>query len=60
MGCFLFLRTKRFSFLLVLVIYFQGNSLAECEAMEYAIEHAIPDSLIVVLTENIKKVTGCR
>lgn len=34
-------------------------SLAECEAVEYAIDHAIPDSVIVVLTENIKKVTDC-
>ncbi|MBO9683891.1 MAG: cyanophycin synthetase, partial [Flavisolibacter sp.] len=34
-------------------------SLAECEAVDYAIGHAIPDSVIVVLTENIKKVTEC-
>jgi cyanophycin synthetase len=34
-------------------------SLAECEAVEYAIDHAVPDSVIVVLTENIKKVTEC-
>jgi len=34
-------------------------SLAECEAVEYAIEHAVPDSVIVVLTENIQKVTEC-
>jgi cyanophycin synthetase len=34
-------------------------SLAECEAVDYAIGHAIPDSIIVVLTENIKKVTEC-
>jgi cyanophycin synthetase len=32
-------------------------SMAECEAVDYAIDHAIPDSVIVVLTENIKKVT---
>jgi hypothetical protein len=31
--------------------------MAECEAVDYAIDHAIPDSVIVVLTENIKKVT---
>ena len=34
-------------------------SMAECEAVEFAIDHAVPDSLIVVLTENIKKVTDC-
>jgi len=34
-------------------------SLAECEAVEYAISSAVPDSIIVVLTENIKKVTEC-
>jgi cyanophycin synthetase len=34
-------------------------SLAECEAVDHAINHAIPDSVIVVLTENIKKVTEC-
>jgi len=34
-------------------------SLAECEAVDYAIGHAIPDSVIVVLTENIRKVTEC-
>jgi cyanophycin synthetase len=34
-------------------------SLAECEAVDYAIEHAVPGSAIVVLTDNIKKVTEC-
>lgn len=34
-------------------------SLAECEAVEYAVGHAVPDSVIVVLTENIQKVTEC-
>jgi cyanophycin synthetase len=34
-------------------------SLAECEAVDYAIDHVVPDSVIVVLTENIKKVTEC-
>jgi cyanophycin synthetase len=34
-------------------------SLAECEAVDYAIEHAVPGSLIVVLTDNIKAVTEC-
>ena len=34
-------------------------SMAECEAVEYAISHAVHDSIIVVLTENIKKVTEC-
>jgi cyanophycin synthetase len=34
-------------------------SLAECEAVQYAIAGAVPDSIIVVLTENIKKVTEC-
>jgi cyanophycin synthetase len=32
-------------------------SLAECESVDYAIEHAVPNSVIVVLTDNIKKVT---
>lgn len=32
-------------------------SMGECEAVEHAINLAIPDSVIVVLTENIKKVT---
>ena len=32
-------------------------SLAECEAVEYAIDHAVSGSVIVLLTENIKKVT---
>ncbi|HWI93009.1 MAG TPA: cyanophycin synthetase [Flavisolibacter sp.] len=34
-------------------------SLAECESVDYAIAHAIPGSVIVVLTDNIKKVTEC-
>jgi cyanophycin synthetase len=34
-------------------------SLAECEAVEYAIENAKTDSLIVVLSDNIRKVTDC-
>jgi cyanophycin synthetase len=34
-------------------------SMAECEAVDYAIDHATPNSLIVVLTEKIKKVTEC-
>lgn len=34
-------------------------SMAECEAVDYAIEHAVPGSLIVVLTDNIKAVTEC-
>jgi cyanophycin synthetase len=34
-------------------------SLAECEAVEYAIAHAVSDSIIVVFTENIKRVTEC-
>ena len=32
-------------------------SMAECEAVDYAIRHVVPESIIVVLTENIKKVT---
>jgi cyanophycin synthetase len=34
-------------------------SMAECEAVNYAIEHAAPGSLIVVLSDNIRKVTEC-
>jgi cyanophycin synthetase len=34
-------------------------SMAECEAVDYAIKHATPNSVIVVLTEKIKKVTEC-
>jgi cyanophycin synthetase len=34
-------------------------SMAECEAVDYAIDHASPNSVIVVLTEKIKKVTEC-
>jgi cyanophycin synthetase len=30
-------------------------SLNECEAIDYALDHAVPDSIIVVLAENIKK-----
>ena len=33
--------------------------MAECEAVDHAINHAVPDSLIVLLTENIKKVIEC-
>ena len=32
-------------------------SMTECEAVDYAIRHVVPESIIVVLTENIKKVT---
>ena len=35
------------------------KSLSECEAVVYAIENCRPGTLIVVLTENIKKVTAC-
>jgi len=34
-------------------------SMVECEAVDYAIGRVVPDSIIVVLTENIKKVTEC-
>jgi cyanophycin synthetase len=34
-------------------------SLAEKEAVDYAIGHAVPDSVIVILTENIKAITEC-
>jgi cyanophycin synthetase len=34
-------------------------SMAECEAVDYAIDHASPNCVIVVLTEKIKKVTEC-
>jgi cyanophycin synthetase len=34
-------------------------SLEECESVIFAIEHAKPGSLIVVLSDNIKKVTQC-
>jgi cyanophycin synthetase len=34
-------------------------SLAECEAVDDAIDHAVPDSVIVILTENSKRVTDC-
>ena len=34
-------------------------SMAECESVEYAIQHAVPNSVIVIFTENIKKVTEC-
>jgi cyanophycin synthetase len=34
-------------------------SMMECEAVDYAINHVVPDSVIVVLTENISKVTDC-
>jgi cyanophycin synthetase len=34
-------------------------SMAECEAVDYAIDHAIPDSVIVVLTENVSRITNC-
>lgn len=34
-------------------------SLAECESVDYAIKHAVPGSVIVVLTDDIKKVTEC-
>jgi cyanophycin synthetase len=35
-----------------------GN-LAECESVEYAIEHARAGSLIVILTDDIRSVTAC-
>ncbi|MGZ3951730.1 MAG: Mur ligase family protein, partial [Flavisolibacter sp.] len=34
-------------------------SMTECEAVDYAIDHALPNSVIVVLTEKIKQVTEC-
>lgn len=34
-------------------------SMAECEAVSHAIDHAVPNSVIVVFTENIAKVTEC-
>jgi cyanophycin synthetase len=34
-------------------------SMAECQAVDYAIYNAVPDSMIVVLTDNIQKVTEC-
>jgi len=34
-------------------------SMAECEAVDYAIDHAVPNSVIVVLTDNVKRVTEC-
>ncbi|HEU4470982.1 MAG TPA: cyanophycin synthetase [Flavisolibacter sp.] len=34
-------------------------SLPECESVHYAIEHARPEALIVILTDNIKAVTDC-
>jgi len=37
------------------IIYFP----CECEAVEYAIKNANPNSVITVLTDNIKKVTEC-
>jgi len=34
-------------------------SMSECEALDYAIDHAVSNSIVVLLTENIKKVTEC-
>lgn len=34
-------------------------SMTECESVSHAIDHAVPDSLIVVFTENVRKVTAC-